>query len=102
MLLCKQEAGDIARILDRQTKTRHDRGLFDDQFVSVVRRAGMIEVKYEWKIVFGVIFRTQVFFLKRAIGTGSHAGIQDPSDEIIVVVFFSNSRKVGGKIASHQ
>ena len=100
VLLRDQEAGDVARIFNRQAQAGHDRHLLDDQLVPVVRAARMIEVKHKWQVVLGVIFRAQILLLERAVGTRARSRIQDPADQIIVVVLLADARKVRGEISA--
>ena len=52
--------------------------------------------------MFGVIFRTEIFFLVGAVGTRALARIVDPADQIIVILFFTDAAEICGKRAADR
>ena len=100
VLLRHQEAGDVARVGVGEAQAGHDGGLLNEQFVAVVGAARVIEIENVREIVFGVIFRAEIFFLVGAVGARALAGIVDPADEIIVIFFFADAAQVCGERAA--
>src|SRR5260221_13577859 len=62
----------------------------------------MIEVKDKREIMLGVILRAQVLLLRRTVRPRSNPWIQNPANQIIVVVLLPYSRQVRGKISANH
>src|SRR5215472_1711242 len=62
----------------------------------------MVEVEYERQTVLGVVFRAQVPMLEGAVGAGARPWIQNPANQIVVIVFLADARKIRRKISAHQ
>src|SRR6267154_2619059 len=102
MLLREQEAGYVASVLNRQTQAGHHRHLLHDKLMTIIRASRMIEVKDKREIVLGVILGAQVLLLRWTVGARSNPWIQDPANQIIVVVLLPYSRQVRGKISANH
>jgi len=62
----------------------------------------MILVKHKREVVLRVILRAQVLLFIWTVGASSDARVQDPTNQIIVVVLLPHSRKVRREIAADQ
>ena len=87
---------------DAQPQVGHHRGLLHDQFVAVVGRARMVQIKYEWDVMLGVILGSEVTLLERAVGPGPFARIVHLADQVIVIVFFADAAQVGGERSAYH
>ncbi len=102
MLLREQEAGDVAAVVNRKTEAGHHRHLLHDKLMTIIRASRMIEVKDEREIMLGVILGAQVLLLRWTVGARSNTRIQDPANQIIVVVLLPYSGQVRGKISANH
>src|SRR5580692_11629631 len=65
--------------------------------MAVIGTLGVFEVEHVGQALFGIVFRADVLFLGRTIGTRALARIVYPTHQVIVVCFFALARQVGGE-----
>jgi hypothetical protein len=67
------------------------------KLVAVVRASGVVQVKYKRQTFLRIILGSEVSLLVRAERPGSLTRIVNPANEVIVVVFFSNTSQISRK-----
>ena len=101
-LLRHQEAGNILRVFDGQTQTRHHRHVLYLQFVTVIGTPAVLQVPLVGETLLGVILGPDVLLLEGTVGSRALPGVVNPAHQVVVVGFLAFAAQVRGKRSTHH
>ena len=85
MRLRHQITGDIPGFVPAESQIRHDGRLLNQKEMISQRALVVFQVKLEGKSLTGIIFRSDLSFVNRAVGQGSLLGVVEEVEEVETV-----------------
>src|SRR5438445_2234288 len=99
---CDEIAGNIFRVLRRQTQARHHGHVLDLELVAVIGAAAVLEVENVGQALLLVIFGADVFLFEGAIRTRALARVVDPTNQVIVIGLLADATEIGRECSALQ
>src|SRR6266852_3455003 len=95
-------AGDVFGVLRSEAEAGHHGHVLDLELMAVVGAAAVVEVENVGQALLFVVFGADVFLFVGAVGTGAFAGVVDPTNQVVVVVLFTDASEICGKSSALQ
>src|SRR5438552_359462 len=99
---CDEIAGNIFRVLRRQTQARHHGHVLDLELVAVIGAAAVLEVENVGQAFLFVILGTDVLLFEGAIGARALARVVDPTNQVIVIGLLADATEIGRESSALQ
>src|SRR5260370_36805244 len=84
-------------VVGGEAQAGHHGHVLNLQLVAVVRTLAVMEIELEREALLFVIFWTDVLLFVGTIGAGAFACVVDPTQEVVVAVFFTDAREICSK-----